>query len=558
MKRPVLPILVLGLAGCAGSRNYDVLIRGGTIYDGSGAPGLVGDVGIRRDRIVFIGDANKLKGKIEIDAAGLAVAPGFINMLSWANESLLVDGRGMSDLKQGVTLEVLGEGHSMGPLNAAMKAQMVRDQGDLRYDVTWTTLGEYLEHLEKTGIAMNVASFVGATTVREHEIGYDDRPPTADELARMQALVRQAMAEGAVGVSTSLIYSPAFYAETDELIALARVAAEFDGLYASHIRNEGDSLLEAFDEFLTIARAAGIRAELYHMKASGRANWHKLEDLFAKIEAARADGLPITADIYTYHASATGLDAIMPPWVQEGGPDAWRKRLQDPQVRARVKREMNTPTADWDNGYLTAGSPDNILLVGFKNAALKPLTGKTLAEVARMRGADPEDVAMDLVIEDASRVGCVFFTMSEENIRKKVRQPWVSICSDAEAPAPEGVFLEQSTHPRAYGSFARLLGKFCRDERLITLEDAVHRMTGLPAANLKLRDRGLLKKGHYADIVVFDPRTIADKATFDQPHQYAIGVAHVFVNGKQVLKNGEHTGAFPGRVVRGPGWSGWK
>jgi len=548
-----VPTMLL-LAGCAGGKRYDIIIRGGTIYDGSGAAGVVGDVGVRGDRIELVGDAGKARAKVEIDATGLAVAPGFINMLSWANESLLVDGRGMSDLKQGVTLEVLGEGHSMGPLNAAMKAEMLRDQGDLRYDVTWTTLGEYLEHLEARGVAMNVASFVGATTVREHEIGYENRPPTADELVRMQALVRQAMEEGAVGISTSLIYSPAFYAQTDELIALVQVAAEYDGLYASHIRNEGDSLLEAFDEFLTIARTAGIRSELYHMKASGRANWHKLEDLFAKIEAARAEGLHVTADIYTYHASATGLDAIMPPWVQEGGPEAWRKRLRDPQVRARVKREMNAPTADWDNGYQSAGSPDNILLVGFKNPALKPLTGKTLAEVAKLRGTDPEDTAMDLVIEDASRVGCVFFTMSEDNIRKKVRQPWVSICSDAEALAPEGVFLEQSAHPRAYGSFARLLGKFSRDEGLIPLEEAVHRMTGLPAGNLKLRDRGLLKKGYFADIVVFNPQTIADKATFDQPHQYAVGVEHVFVNGAQVLKDSEHTGAFPGRVVRGPGF----
>jgi N-acyl-D-amino-acid deacylase len=439
-----------------------------------------------------------------------------------------------------------------------MKEQMVREQGDLKYDVPWTTLGEYLEHLESRGVSVNVASFVGATTVRIHEIGYDDRPPTDDELARMQALVRQAMEEGAIGVSTSLIYSPAFYAKTDELIALAKIAAEYDGLYASHIRNEGDSLLEAFDEFLTIARDAGIRAELYHMKASGRANWHKLADLFAKIEAARAEGLHVTADIYTYHASATGLNAIMPPWVQEGGREAWTRRLTDPDVRARVKREMNTPAQDWDNGYLSAGSPDNILLVGFKNPELKPLTGKTLADVARMRGMDPEEVAMDLVIEDDSRVGCVFFTMSEENIRKKVGQPWVSVCSDAAALAPEGAFLKRSTHPRAYGSFARLLGKFCRDERLITLEEAVHRMTGLPAANLKLRDRGLLKEGHHADIVVFDPRRVDDLATFEQPHQYAVGIEHVFVNGVHVLDDGEHTGEFPGRVVRGPGWSGWE
>ncbi|HRX84069.1 MAG TPA: D-aminoacylase [Phycisphaerae bacterium] len=550
--------MALEVMGCSARQHYDVLIRGGTIYDGTGSPGFVGDVGVRGDRIALIGDAGDARGDVEIDATGRAVSPGFINMLSWANEALLVDGRGMSDLKQGVTLEVMGEGHSMGPLNAQMKADMVRDQGDIRFDVTWTTLGEYLDHLAERGVALNVASFVGATTLREHEIGYENRAPTADELARMQALVRQAMEEGAMGVSSSLIYSPAFYAKTDELIALARAAAEYAGLYTSHIRNEGDSLYEAFDEFLTIAREAGIRAELYHMKASGRANWDKLDGLFERIEAARAAGLHVTADIYTYHASATGLDAIMPPWVQEGGPEAWRKRLEDPQVRARVRHDMNTPSQDWDNGYLTAGSPDNILLVGFKNPKLKPLTGKTLGEVARMRGTEPEYTAMDLVVEDASRIDCVFFSMSEENIRKKVRQPWVSVCSDAEAIAPEGDFLKRSAHPRAYGSFIRMLGKFCRDEKLITLEDAVHRMSGLPAENLKLHERGLLKEGYHADIVVFDPARVADRATFEKPHQYAVGVEQVFVNGTQVLEDGAHTGAFPGRVVRGPGWSGWQ
>ncbi|MCB9849489.1 MAG: D-aminoacylase [Phycisphaerales bacterium] len=545
------------LTGCVQRTKYDVLIRGGTIYDGSGEAAYVGDVGVRGDRIVLVGDAGDARGKTEIDATGLAVAPGFINMLSWANVALLHDGRGLSDIMQGVTLEVMGEGWSMGPLSPVMKAKMLADQGDIKYDVPWTTLGEYLEHLERRGISPNVASFVGATTVRIHEIGYDDRPPTADELARMKQLVRQGMEEGAVGVASALIYTPAFFAKTDELIELAKVAAEYNGLYASHIRNEANNLLEAFDELLTIARQANIRAELYHMKASGSANWGKLDDLFAKFESARRAGLAITADIYTYNASATGLDAAMPPWVQEGGYEDWAKRLADPAVRARVKREMNTPTQDWDNGYLSAGSPDNILLVGFRNPALKPLTGKTLAEVAKLRGCDPEDAAMDLVIENGTDVDTIYFTMSEDNVAKKVRQPWVSVCSDEGAFAPEGVFLESNPHPRAYGSFARLLGKYVREEKVISLEEAVHRLTLLPATNLRLHDRGALRDHNFADIVVFDPATIRDNATFAEPHQLATGVRHVFVNGEQVVRDGKHTGAMPGRVVRGPGWKGW-
>jgi N-acyl-D-amino-acid deacylase len=547
----------LGIAGCSRARTYDLVIRNGVIHDGSGAPGIAGDLAVRGDRIAAVGELAGARGAVEIDAGGLAVAPGFINMLSWANRSLLHDGRGMSDVMQGVTLEVMGEGRSMGPLNPAMRREMAASQGDIRFEVAWTTLGGYLEHLVARGVSPNVASFMGATTARIHEIGYADRPPTADELARMKKLVRAAMEEGAMGLSTALIYTPAYYADTAEIVALAEVAAEYDGLYASHIRNEGDSLLEAFEEFLEVVRRAGIRGELYHMKASGRANWDKLDALFARIESARAEGLPVTADIYTYNASATGLDAAMPPWVQEGGDAAWLTRLGDPAIRARVKREMNTPTKAWDNGYLTAGSPDNILLVGFDKPELKALTGKTLSEVARMRNAEPEYTAMDLVIENGGDVDAIYFTMAEANIAKKVAQPWVSVCSDEGAFAAEGVFLKRNPHPRSYGSFARLLGKYVREEQRLTLPDAIHRLTGLPAGNLKLRDRGLLREGYFADIVIFDPATIRDNATFEQPHQYATGVQHVWVNGEQVIREGKHTGAKPGRVVRGPGWTGW-
>jgi N-acyl-D-amino-acid deacylase len=542
--------------GCNLNPQYDLIIRGGTIYDGNGAVPLVNDLAITGDRIVVVGKMPQARGRIEVDAKGMAVAPGFINMLSWSNESLIADGRSQGEIREGVTLEVLGEGRSMGPLNEAMKRDMVENQDDIKFDVVWTTLGEYLEFLERRGVSCNVASFVGAASARIHEIGYDDRPPTPEELERMRDLVRQAMQEGAVGVSSALIYTPGAFAKTDELIALARAAAEYDGMYISHIRNEGDALLEALDEFLTIARAANIRAEVYHLKTSGPANWHKLDEVFRKIENARAAGLHITADMYTYRASATGLDAIMPPWVQEGGHKAWVVRLKDPTVRERVKREMNIASDEWDNGYVTARSPSNILLVGFKTEALKPLTGKTLAEVAKMRGTSPEDTAMDLVIEDDSRVSCVFFTMCEANVRRKIQQPWMSFCSDSASMAPEGVFLKQSTHPRAYGSFARLLGRYVRDEQLIPLEEAIRRLTSFPADNLKLDRRGRLQPGYFADVVVFDPATIQDHATFEQPHQYSTGVRHVFVNGVQVLKDGEHTGAKPGRVVRGPGWTG--
>jgi len=533
---------------------YDVLVRDGWLYDGSGAPPQVGNLGIRGDTIAAVGRLGAARGRVEIDARGLAVAPGFINMLSWANESLIHDGRSQSDIRQGVTLEVLGEGWSMGPLNDALKQEQREQQGDVRYDIEWTTLGEYLDWLVQRGVSCNVASFVGATTLRIHEIGHANRAATPTELERMCALARQAMEEGAMGVSSALIYAPSIFADTNELIALARVAAAYDGMYISHLRNEGDSLLEAFDEFLTIAREAGVRAEVYHIKASGRANWHKLDTLLDRVEDARRAGLPITADMYTYNASSTGLDSVMPPWVQEGGWKAWVERLKQPAVRARVKQEMNTPTRDWDNGWLACGSPENIILVGFRKQHLKPLAGKTLAQVAALRGTSPEDTALDLVIEDEGNVGAAFFTMSEDNIRKEIRVPWISFCSDAQSIAAEGIFLQRRPHPRTYGAFARLLGRYVREERLIPLEEAIRRLTALPAANLKVERRGRLRPGYFADVVVFDPATIADRSTFQDPHQYAVGVRHVLVNGVPVLRDGEHTGALPGRVVRGPGW----
>jgi N-acyl-D-amino-acid deacylase len=544
------------LAACTAPQSYDVVLRGGTIYDGSGETPYLGDVAISGDTIVAVGDIGRATAKIEIDAGGLAVAPGFVNLMCWANESLIEDGRSQSDIRQGVTLEVLGEGSSMGPLNDAMKAELLRRQGDIRYDVEWTTLGEYLEFLERRGVSSNVASFIGAETPRQYLIGDEDRAPTPEELEQMRALVRQAMEEGALGVASALIYPPGSFAETDELIALARVASEYDGIYISHLRSEGAMMLEALDELLTIAREAEIRAEIYHLKSSGQANWPLFDEAVAMVEGARAEGLQITADIYTYPAGATGLNATMPPWVQEGGFEASLERMQDPAIRRRIAREMLEESTAWENMYLGVGSPDRIMLVGFKTEELKPLTGKTLAEVAKMRGADPREVAMDLIVEDQSRIDAVYFSQSEDIVRRAIALPWVSFCSDEASMAPEGVFLKRSAHPRAYGSFARLLGRYVREEKLIPLAEAVRKLAALPAENLRIDRRGRLQEGYYADVVVFDPETIQDHATFADPHQYATGMVHVFVNGEQVLKDGEHTGATPGRVVRGPGWAG--
>ena len=555
MRKVHFVLVTLLLAGCGPHPGYDVVIRGGTILDGGGGAPYTGDVAIRGDSIAAVGRVPG-HGRTEIEARGMAVAPGFINMLSWSSEPLLQDGRSQSEIRQGVTLEVMGEGWSMGPLNDAMKRRVIQEQTDIKYDVTWTTLGEYLDQLVRRGISCNVASFVGATTVRIHELGYADRAPTAAELDTMRALVRQAMEEGALGVGSALIYAPAFYAHTDELIELCKAAAPYGGMYISHMRSEGGRLLESVDELIRIAREAGVPAEIYHLKAAGAANWGKLDSVIARVERARAEGLRITADMYTYTAGATGLDAAMPPWVQEGGLPEWRRRLQDPAIRKRVALEMRTPTDKWENLLLAAGSPDKVLLVAFKQDSLKPLTGKTLAEVARMRGESAEETAMDLVVQDDSRVGTVYFLMSEDNVRREVGLPWVAFCSDEGSQAPEGVFLESNPHPRAYGCFARLLGKYVRDEKAASLADAVRRLTAFPAENLGLTRRGRLKPGAFADVVVFDPATIQDHATFDKPHQYATGVRDVFVNGQQVLKNGEHTGARPGRVVRGRGWKG--
>jgi N-acyl-D-amino-acid deacylase len=532
---------------------FDVLIRGGTIYDGTGEPPIVADVGIVGDKIAAIGKLDDAKATTVIDAKGLAVAPGFINMLSWATESLLVDGRGQSDLRQGVTLEVFGEGWSMGPLNERMRTQFIRDQSDLKFDVPWTSLKEYLEYLTTRGTSLNVASFVGATSVRIHVLGYADRKPTEEELAMMRRLVRKAMEDGALGVGSSLIYAPAFYADTRELTELCKVAADHGGIYISHIRSEGNKLLEGVDELVAIARDANIPAEIYHLKAAGRENWPKHDDVIRRVEAARDAGLRITADMYTYTAGATGLDAAMPPWVQEGGYEKWRERLRDPEIRKRVVKEMKTPTEKWENLLLAAGSPDRVLVVGFKNEGLKHLTGRTLADVAKQRGKSPEETAVDLVIEDGSRVDTVYFMMDEENVKKNIALPWVSFCSDSAALSPEGAFLKSNPHPRAYGSFARLLGKYVREEKVIPLSTAIHKLTWLPARNLRLVRRGLLRDGYYADVVIFDPAKIADHATYDRPHQFATGVRDVFVNGTAALRDGEATGAKSGRVVWGPG-----
>jgi N-acyl-D-amino-acid deacylase len=541
-------LLLLILAGCSTSVKYDVIIRNGQIYDGSGLTSYAGDVGIIADTIAAVGDLKKAKGTVEIDATGLAVAPGFINMLSWAVESLIEDGRSQSDIRQGVTLEVLGEGDSWGPLNDRMKVQLKAEQGDLKYDIEWSTLGEYLEFLEKRGVSTNITSFVGTSTVRIYAIGYEDRVPTPEELDTMRMLVRQAMEEGAVGVSSALEYVPAAFAEPEELIELCREAAKYGGMYISHVRNEGDYLLEGLDELIHVAKEANIRSEVYHFKQVGLANWGKLDPAIAKIDSARNAGIEIMADMYNYVASSTGFDILMPDWVQEGGFDAWVKRLKDTAVRRVLAPVIRNTIA------AKTGTADKIIIIGFDNDTLKYLIGKTLADVAALKGKSPEETVMDLVIQDNSRVGAVYFSMSEDNIKRQMALPWMTFCSDGKSMAPEGVFLKSSTHPRAYGNFARLLGKYVRDEKVISLEEAVHKLTLMPATNLRISRRGALKPGYFADLAIFDPATITDHATFEQPQQYATGMVHVFVNGVQVLKEGEHTGALPGRVVRGPGW----
>lgn len=548
-------LLSLVIFSCSSPNNYDILIKNGTIADGSGSPTYIGSVGVNADTIAAVGKL-KATGTVEIDATGLVVAPGFINVLSWATESLIEDGMSLSDIMQGVTLEVFGEGWSMGPLNGDLKKklQLPTAQGDIKYDIDWNSLDEYLQSLTKRGISPNVASFIGATTVRINHIGYEDRAPTDQELISMQNMVKEAMEGGALGVGSSLIYAPAFYSTTEELIALCKIASDYDGLYISHMRSEGNRLLQSVDELIRIADEADIRAEIYHLKMGGKENWNKYDEVVRKIDSARTAGLKITTNMYTYVAGATGLDASMPPWVQEGGYEKWAERLKKPKIRKRVLKEMKTQTDKWENLMAAAGNSDNLLLVGFENDSLRHYTGKTLTEIAKIHGKSPEETAIDMVIADGSRVGTVYFLMSEENLKKQIALPYMSFGSDAASQAPEGVFLNSNAHPRAYGNFSRLLGKYVRDEQIISIEEAVRKLTSLPASNLKIKKRGSLIKGYFADLAIFNPETIQDHATFTDPHQLSSGMIHVLVNGKQVLENGDHTGAMPGRVVRGPGY----
>lgn len=547
-------ITLVLFASCTPRLEFDLILRNGTIYDGTGSSPFVGDIAINGDTIAALGDLKSANGKIEMDAGQLAVSPGFINMLSWAGESLIEDGRSQSNIRQGVTLEIMGEGWSEGPLNPSMIKEKLEQQGDIKYDIKWSTLGEYLTFLEAKGVSCNIASFVGATTIRINVLGYENRPPTLNELERMKTLVKEAMEEGAVGISSSLIYAPAFFADTKELTELCKVVSDYDGLYITHMRSEGDQFLEGIDEVIQISEKASIDAEIYHLKAAGTGNWYKMDLAIEKIDSARRAGLEITADMYNYPAAGTGLYATMPQWVQEGGHDAWVSRLKDPLLRKRVLQEMRQPGKDWENFFYMAGDATNIILAGFKNDSLKYLTGKTLSEVAQKRKTTPAETIIDLIIHDNSRVDAIYFLMSEENIEKQIALPWVSFGSDEQSLAPEGIFLKTNPHPRAYGNFSRLLGKYVREKQIITLEEAIHKLTHLPAETLKIQKRGMLKKGYYADVVVFDPDSIQDHATFKNPHQYATGIKHVFVNGQHVLKDGEHTGATPGRIVRGAGY----
>ena len=554
MQKIILLFLILAGVSCKQKKEYDTILRNGLIYDGSGGAPFKGDVAIMADTIAAIGDLSNEKAKNEIDVKGMAVAPGFVNMLSWSNVSLIQDGNSQGEIRQGVTLEVMGEGESMGPLNAAMKQQMEKGETDIKYKVEWNTLGEYLSWLEKKGISCNVASFVGATTLRKYVVGEDDRAPTPAQLDSMKLLVAQAMKEGAMGVGSSLIYPPAFFAKTEELIAMSSEAGKYGGSYISHMRNEGNQLFEALQELITIAKEAKVHAEIYHLKAAGKDNWWKMDSLIKMVEKARSSGIDVTADMYTYFASATGLTASFPPSLQDGGFGKLWQRLHDPKIREQMKKEMNTNATTWENTYYGAGGAEHVLLLGFKQDSLRKYTGKTLAEVATLRGSTPEETAMDLIVQDSTRIGVSYFSMTEDNIKKEIALPWVSFCSDAGSEAPEGVFLKTNPHPRAYGNFVRVLGKYSRDEKIIPLQEAVRKLSKLPCTNLKIARRGELKAGNYADVVVFDPATVTDHATFAQPHQYATGIVHVFVNGVQVLKSGEHTQAKAGRFVKGPGY----
>jgi N-acyl-D-amino-acid deacylase len=557
MTRPprsaALLLALLLAAPQAPAQTFDVLIRGGTVYNGTGSPPRRTDVGLRGDKVARLGDLAAAKAKLVIDARGLAVAPGFINMLSWSNESLLADGRSQSEIRQGVTTQIMGEGWSWGPVNPAIKKRMKADQTDIRYEIEWTTLSDYLLFLQRKKVSCNVASYLGATTAREYVLGLGNVKPTPKQMERMKKLVEREMRAGALGIASALEYAPAYYADTQELIELCKVAAKYKGKYITHMRSEGRKLLEGIDEVIRISKEAKIPAEIYHFKASGERNWAKMDAAIARVEAARKAGVPLSANMYCYTAGATGLDACIPPWAQDGGRPVLRKRLRDPALRKKIVEDIKSPKKDWPDFYGEAGSPKNILLVGFKSEALKKLQGKTLAEVAKMRKKDAIDTMLDLLVEDDSRIETIYSLMSEDNVRKLLKKPWISFGSDEESQSAEGVFLKRMPHPRAYGNFARLLGKYVRDEKLIPLEDAIRRLTSLPAGNLGLDRRGWLKEGHFADVVVFDPRTVIDRATYQKPHQYAVGVQHVFVNGIQVLKDGEHTGARPGLALWGPG-----
>lgn len=534
--------------------HYDTIIRNATVYDGSGSAPFKADIALQADTIALIGDLSTSTAATEIDARGKAVSPGFIDMQSQSMESLLQDGRSLGAIKQGVTLEIFGEGESEGPLTDTMKKIDERNQGDIKYKIGWTSLEDYLLFLQKKGVSTNVASFVGAATIRENLLGYANRAPDSAELIKMEDLIRKAMENGALGIGSALIYAPGAFAQTPELIALCKIAAPYGGVYISHIRSEGNSLLQAADELIRIAHDAHIPAVFYHLKAAGKPNWGKMDSLIAKIDSARNAGLDISACMYTYTAAATGFDASMPPAVQEGGLDKWIERLKDPAIRKKTIQEMKTPTGAWENAYLNSGGAEHVICTGFKQDSLKYLTGKTLAEIAKMRHTSPEETIIDLIIQDHSRIEVIYYLMSETNVEKEIRLPYMAFGSDAASMAPEGVFLKSGSHPRAYGNFARLLGHYVRDEKLIPLREAIHKLSGMPATLLHLKKRGLLAVGNYADIVLFDPATVRDNATYGQPHQLASGVSDVFVNGVRVLKDGRHTGATPGRAVFGPGY----
>ncbi len=534
-----LASLCVSIAIPAFPQQYDVIIRSGNVYNGLGTKPVVTDIGIKKDTIAFIGDLSNSKALKEIDAKGLEVAPGFINMLSWSETHLLKDGRQMSDIKQGVTLEVLGEGLSAGPRKPRAK------------DKRWLTLGQFFTYLENKGVSTNFASFVGATTVRLYVLDQVDRKPNTQELTQMKNLVGQAMREGAMGLGSSLIYAPATFAATEELVELSKVASSYGGMYITHMRSESDFIYQGLNETFRIAKEANIPAEIFHLKINHERNWKKIDTVLNKIDSARKAGLKITADMYPYNASGTSLTARLPAWIQEGGAKEMRKRLVDPVSRKRVLYElkMGIPSKNSD--------PKDVMLLGFKKDSLNKLyRGKRLDEVARLHGKDADETMLDLLVADKTSIPAIFFLMSEENMKRMLKLPYVSICSDAAAYAAEPPDIEDGIHPRAYGSFAKFLSDYVREQNILTLEDAIRRMTSLPASNLKLKKRGQITTGYFADVVIFDKDKIDDKATYEQPHQYAEGMIHVFVNGVQVLKDGNHTGARPGRALRGPGFKG--